>query len=75
MPPRFGGSLTGPTLATATTATIRRKLIIVPARIAYSARRITLHLPQYWPWESGSDHPLLPHLRTTSSSTQLTRSR
>ena len=50
---RAAATLTGPTLATATTATIRRKLIIVPARIAYSARRITLHLPQYWPWESG----------------------
>lgn len=39
-------------LAKATTATIRRTLIAVPARIARSARRITLHLPQAWPWES-----------------------
>jgi hypothetical protein len=38
-------------LAKATTATIRRKLIMVPARIARSARRITLHLPRAWPWE------------------------
>lgn len=38
-------------LARATTATIRRTLIHVPARLARSARRITLHLPQAWPWE------------------------
>ena len=40
-----------PTLAKSTTATIRRKLITVPARVASSARRITLHLPTNWPWE------------------------
>jgi hypothetical protein len=38
-------------LAKATTATIRRKLINVPARIATSARRLRLHLPTAWPWE------------------------
>lgn len=38
-------------LAKATTATIRRALINVPARVARSARRIRLHLPQAWPWE------------------------
>ena len=35
----------------ATTATIRAQLISVPARLARSARRLTLHLPQHWPWE------------------------
>ena len=49
---RAAGSLAAPDLARATTATLRRKLINVPARIASSARRITLHLPRYWPWES-----------------------
>lgn len=39
-------------LAKATTATIRRKLIHVPARIATSARRLHLHLPSHWPWET-----------------------
>jgi hypothetical protein len=39
-------------LARATTATIRRTLITVPARLARSARRITLHLPNAWPWEN-----------------------
>jgi hypothetical protein len=42
-------TLTGKTLAKATTATIRRKLVTVPARIASSARRLTLHLPTDWP--------------------------
>ncbi len=49
---RAAATLTGPNLAKATTATIRRKLISVPARIATSARRPTLHLPTGWPWET-----------------------
>jgi hypothetical protein len=48
---RAAAGLTDPQLAKATTATIRRKLITVPARVATSARRVTLHLPQAWPWE------------------------
>src|SRR4051794_11088510 len=39
-------------LAKATTATIRRKLVAVPARIATSARRLHLHLPSRWPWQA-----------------------
>lgn len=38
-------------LSRATTATIRRKLINLPARVACSARRLRLHLPQGWPWQ------------------------
>jgi hypothetical protein len=49
---RIAGTLSGPEFATATTATIRRKLINVPARVATSARRIILHLPAAWPWEA-----------------------
>ena len=37
--------------ARATTGTIRAQLINVPARLANSARRLTLHLPCAWPWE------------------------
>src|SRR3954454_23410013 len=49
---RAAASLTTtPALARAATATIRRKLINVPARIATSARRLHLHLPTNWPWE------------------------
>ena len=33
--------------------TLRRRIINVPARIATSARRLTLHLPQQWPWAEG----------------------
>jgi hypothetical protein len=40
-------------LAKATTATIRRKLVNIPARIAFSARRMTIHLPAKWHWETG----------------------
>jgi hypothetical protein len=47
---RAAAALTGTTLAKATTATIRRTLITVPARVAFSARRLALHLPTNWPW-------------------------
>ncbi|HET8914455.1 MAG TPA: IS1380 family transposase, partial [Propionibacteriaceae bacterium] len=29
----------------------RRQLVILPARLAHSARRLLLHLPAHWPWE------------------------
>ncbi|QNK53523.1 IS1380 family transposase [Dermacoccus sp. PAMC28757] len=49
---RAAGAVAAPDLARATTATIRRKLITVPARMATSARCITVHLPKDWPWET-----------------------
>ena len=49
---RTAATITGAALARATTATIRRKLVNIPARIASSARRIRLHLPEAWPWET-----------------------
>lgn len=49
---RASATLADPAMAKATTATIRRKLVHVPARIASSARRLTLHLPKAWPWEN-----------------------
>jgi hypothetical protein len=48
---RAAATLAGGPLARATTATIRRTLIAVPARVASSARRLTLHLPKNWPWQ------------------------
>ena len=33
-------------------ATLRRHLIDVPARIATRARRLILHLPKHWPWQT-----------------------
>jgi Transposase DDE domain group 1 len=47
---RAAGCLAGGFHARATTATIRAHLITVPARLARSARRLILHLPQSWPW-------------------------
>ena len=49
---RAAATLTGPHLAKATTGTIRRTLIDVPARIATSARQLRLHLPTGWPWQA-----------------------
>jgi hypothetical protein len=48
---RAAAAIVGPDLAKTTTATIRRKLIHVPARVASSARQLTLHLPAGWPWQ------------------------
>jgi len=48
---RAAATISGARLNKATTATIRRTLITVPARIASSARRLTLHLPDAWPWQ------------------------
>jgi hypothetical protein len=48
---RAAGCLAGAFHARATTATIRAHLITVPARLARSARRLTLHLPESWPWQ------------------------
>lgn len=40
--------LAGALHARATTATLRRQLIALPARIARSARQLVLHLPTAW---------------------------
>lgn len=47
---RAAATIAGGGLQKATTGTIRRTLIAVPARIASSARKLTLHLPDLWPW-------------------------
>jgi len=49
---RAAGTVAGGRFRRATTGTIRRCLIHVAARIASSARRLTLHLPQDWPWDT-----------------------
>jgi hypothetical protein len=48
---RAAGTLASAFHARATTATIRAHLINIPARLARSARRLTLHMPEQWPWE------------------------
>jgi hypothetical protein len=47
---RAVGSLAGSPHAKATTATIRARLITIPARVSRSARRQKLHLPISWTW-------------------------
>lgn len=47
---RATGALASTFHAKATTATIRRQLITVAARVTRSARRSTLRLPTAWPW-------------------------
>ena len=47
---RAAGTLAGPRLAAARGATLRRKIVNVPARIARPQRRRILHLPAHWPW-------------------------
>jgi hypothetical protein len=53
---RAAGTLASPFHAKATTATIRRQLITVPARLARSARRLVIHLPRHWPWQHAWQH-------------------
>lgn len=49
---RAAATLAGGGLSAARTGTIRTKLISVPARVATSARKMILHLPRRWPWET-----------------------
>jgi hypothetical protein len=49
---RAAGCLAGSPHARATTGTLRARLINVPARLARSARRLVLHLPARWPWQT-----------------------
>ena len=49
---RAAATLASGELAKATTATVRRKLVTVPGRVATTARRLVLHLPRAWPWET-----------------------
>jgi len=50
---RAAGALAGGRHTKSTTASLRAHLISVPARIATSGRRPTLHLPRDWPWQPG----------------------
>ena len=47
---RAAGALAGGNLTKARGATLRRKLVAVPARLARPQRKPVLHLPAHWPW-------------------------
>ena len=40
-------------MRTARWATVRTRIINIPARIAATGRRLVLHLPTHWPWAPG----------------------
>ena len=40
-------------MRTARWATLRTKIINIPARIATTGRRLVVHLPRHWPWATG----------------------
>ena len=47
---RAAGVLAGGRHAVARGATLRRKIVTIPARLARPQRRPILHLPSHWPW-------------------------
>jgi Transposase DDE domain group 1 len=47
---RAAGTLSSDRHAVARGATLRRRIVTVPARLARPQRRPVLHLPQHWPW-------------------------
>jgi Transposase DDE domain group 1 len=47
---RAAGTLAGGPHAVARGATLRRKIVNIPARLARPQRRPVLHLPSHWPW-------------------------
>ena len=47
---RAAGVLAGGAHALARGATLRRKIVNIPARLARPQRRPILHLPSHWPW-------------------------
>ena len=53
---RAAGCLASAIHAKATTATLRRQLINIAARVATTARRSALHLPTAWPWATQWQH-------------------
>ncbi|MCX4096278.1 IS1380 family transposase [Nocardia sp. alder85J] len=47
---RAAGTIAGGNHGRARAATLRRKIINIPARLARPQRRPVLHLPRHWPW-------------------------
>ena len=53
---RAAARIASVTLGRARTATVRRALVNVAARIANQARHWRLHLPRDWPWQTQLEH-------------------
>ena len=53
---RAAARIASKTLGRARTATVRRTLVTVAARVANQARRWRLHLPRDWPWQTQLEH-------------------
>ena len=53
---RAAARIASETLGRARTATVRRTLVSVAARIANQARHWLLHLPRAWPWQTQLEH-------------------
>ncbi|BAC19667.1 hypothetical protein HMPREF0290_2826 [Corynebacterium efficiens YS-314] len=51
---RTTGVIAAGSMARPTTATIRRQVIAVAARVTHRSRRLVLHLPEDWTWEARS---------------------
>jgi hypothetical protein len=47
---RAAATLAGQPHAVARGASLRRKIVNIPARLARPQRRPALHLPSHWPW-------------------------
>jgi Transposase DDE domain group 1 len=47
---RAAATLAGTANAAARGATLRRKIVNIPARLARPQRQPVLHLPSHWPW-------------------------
>lgn len=53
-------------------ATLRTRIIHVPARIAATGRRLVLHLPTHWPWASSWEFAVGERHRATYRDRHLT---
>ena len=58
-----------------TTKTLRRRFFSIAGRLTHTARRLTLHLPQRWPWETQFSCALGPIARHSPTSLTARRRR
>ena len=56
-----------------TTKTLRRRFFSLAGRLTRKARRLTLHLPQHWPWETQFSRALSPAISCLTAPDPSTR--